>query len=163
MRTSPFVVPMRRAEGGFDVNVQAQVDRYIQAQPPPKRGDVEAIHRLIMAASPSCKLWYLDGRDSDNKVVTNESIGYGSQTLKYAGGGTREFYRIGVSANTAGISMYLMGIEDRKHLPETYGRTIGKAKVTGYCVKFRRLQDLNLDVLKEMIETHMARGLAGGA
>jgi hypothetical protein len=35
-----------------DVNVQAQIDRYIEAQDPPKRDDIEAIQRLILAASP---------------------------------------------------------------------------------------------------------------
>ncbi len=147
----------------FDVNVQAQIDRYIDAQDPPKRDDIEAIQRLILAASASCKLWFLDGRDADNKIVTNETIGYGTQTLKYAGGGTREFYRIGLSSNATGISLYLMGIEDKKYLPETYGGKIGKAKVTGYCVRFRRLKDLNLDILEEMIATHMTQDGAGGA
>jgi hypothetical protein len=111
------------------VNVQAQIDRYIDAQDPPKRDDIEAIQRLILAASPNCKLWFLDGRDSDNKIVTNENIGYGTQTLKYAGGGTREFYRIGLSSNATGISLYLMGIEDRKYLPETYGGKIGNRHI----------------------------------
>ena len=147
----------------LDVSVQAQIDRYIDAQAPPKRDDIEAIQRLILAASPNCKLWFLDGRDSDNKIVTNETIGYGTQTLKYADGKTREFYRIGVSSNATGISLYLMGIEDRKYLLETYGGTIGKAKVTGYCVRFRRLSELNLDVLQEMIATHMTQCTAGGA
>jgi hypothetical protein len=145
------------------VTVQAQIDRYIAAQDPPKRADIEAIQRLILAASPNCKLWFLDGRDSDNKIVSNETVGYGTQMLKYANGGTREFYRIGLSANATGISLYLMGIEDRKYLPETYGATIGKAKVTGYCVRFRRLKDLNLAIAEEMIATHMAQPTAGDA
>jgi Domain of unknown function (DU1801) len=142
----------------LNLNVQAQIDRYIAAQDPPKRHDIEAIDRIILAASPNCKLWFLDGRDSDNKIVTNENIGYGTQTLKYANGGTREFYRIGLSSNATGISLYLMGIEDRKYLPKTYGKKIGKAKVTGYCVRFRRLTDVNLDILEEMIQTHMTQG-----
>ena len=132
----------------FHVNVQVQVDRYIDAQDPPKRDDIEAIQRLIFAASPNCKLWFLDGRNSDGKIVTNENIGYGTQTLKYADGGTREFYRIGLSSNKAGISLYLMGLEDRKYLPDTYGGKFGKAKVTGYCVRFRRPEDVNLDILE---------------
>lgn len=138
------------------MNVQARIDRFIEAQTPPKRADIEAIQRLILAASPHCKLWFLDGRDSDGKIVANETIGYGTQTLKYAGGGTRDFYRIGLSANATGLSLYLMGIEDRTYLPQTYGGKIGKAKVTGYCVRFRRLGDLDLAVLEEMIATHMA-------
>ena len=40
-----------------------------------------------------------------------------------------------------------MGIEDKKYLPETYGKIIGKANVTGYCIKFKTLKDINIDTL----------------
>jgi hypothetical protein len=32
--------------------------------------------------------------------------------MKYADGTSRDFYQIGLSANTTGISVYIMGIED---------------------------------------------------
>ncbi|MBA3706843.1 MAG: DUF1801 domain-containing protein, partial [Bacteroidetes bacterium] len=47
-----------------------------------------------------------------------------------------------------GISVYIMGIEDKKYLPETYGKTLGKASVTGYCIKFKALKDINIDTLE---------------
>ncbi|MEO7522440.1 MAG: hypothetical protein ABIT58_00020, partial [Ferruginibacter sp.] len=66
-------------------------------------------------------------------------------------GSTKQFYQIGISGNTTGISVYIMGLEDKKYLPETYGKTIGKASVTGYCIKFKTLKDINLDKLKDAI------------
>ena len=51
--------------------------------------------------------------------------------MKYADGKTKEFYQIGISANTTGISVYIMGIADKKYLLETYAKTIGKASITG--------------------------------
>src|ERR1700722_12122295 len=125
--------------GRLDVSVQEQVDKYIADLDPSKREIIRDLHRLILKLSPKCKLWFLDGRNSENKIVSNENIGYGSQTLKYANGGSREFYRIGLSANTVGISIYMIGLEDRKYLSETYSKTIGKAKITGYCVRFRHI------------------------
>jgi hypothetical protein len=133
------------------VSVQDQIKKYIAAQSEPKRGDIQALHRLVQRVLPKHKLWFLDGRDDKGKTVTNPNIGYGSYTIKYAGGKTREFYQIGISANTAGISVYVMGIEDRKYLPKAFGKTIGKASVTGYCIKFRALHDINLDVLEAAI------------
>lgn len=100
---------------------------------------------------PKCKLWFLDGKDAKGKVVTNPNIGYGIQTIKYADGKTKDFYQIGISANTTGISVYIMGLEDKKHLPETYGKTIGKASVTGYCIKFKTLKDIYIDILEVAI------------
>ena len=149
--------------GSLDVSVQEQIYKYISGLDPSKRRAIQDIHRLILKLSPNCKLWFLDGRNSENKVVANENIGYGSQTLKYANGGAREFYRIGISANTAGISIYMIGLEYRKYLPETYGKTIGKAKVTGYCVRFRHFEDVNIDVLEEIMANHLDNRPAGGS
>jgi hypothetical protein len=101
---------------------------------------------------PGCKLWFLDGKNSENKTVSNPNIGYGSYTITYADGKTREFYQIGLSANTAGISVYVLGIKDKKYLAQAYGKKIGKASVSGYCIKFKSLADINVDVLKQAIQ-----------
>ena len=45
-------------------------------------------------------------------MVSNPNIGYGVQTITYAGGSAKEFCQIGLSANTTGISVYVMGIKD---------------------------------------------------
>jgi hypothetical protein len=91
-----------------------------------------------MQVLPKCKLWFLDGKDSTGKIVSNPNIGYGSYNIKYADGTTKEFYQIGLSANTTGISVYILGIKDKTYLSQTYEKVIGKAIVTGYCIKFKR-------------------------
>ena len=133
------------------MSVQQQIDEYIAGQPATKRSDLQELHRIIQEIMPACKLWFLDGRNSENKIVSNPNIGYGSYTIKYADGKTREFYQTGLSANTTGISVYIMGIEDKTHLPKTYGTAIGKASVTGYCIKFKALKDINVDILEAAI------------
>ena len=133
------------------MNLQEQITAYITSQPEPKRSDMEALHRMIMQVMPACKLWFLDGKNSENKTVSNPNIGYGLHTIKYADGTTREFYRIGLSANTTGISIYIMGIKDKTFLAKTYGEKIGKASVTGYCIKFKTLKDINIEILEAAI------------
>lgn len=133
------------------MNIQEQIKTYIASQPEPKRSDMQALHQLTLQIMPACKLWFLDGKNSENKTVSNPNIGYGSHTIKYADGKTREFYQIGMSANTTGISVYIMGITDKKYLAETYGKKLGKASVTGYCIKFKTLKDINIDVLEAAI------------
>ncbi len=120
------------------------------------------MHRIFLRIYPNCKLSFFDGRNSENKIVSNPNIGYGSQTIKYASGETREFYQIGISGNTAGISVYIIGIEDKQYLSKTYGDRLGKAKITGYCIKFRRINDINIDVLEEIITNHMSGASARG-
>jgi hypothetical protein len=131
--------------------VEEQIKKYIASQPEPKRSDMQALHRIMLQVNPSFKLWFLDGKNSDNKTVSNPNIGYGIQTIKYADGKTREFYQIGLSANTTGISVYVLGIEDKKYLAGTYGKKIGKASVSGYCIKFKALKDINIDILEAAI------------
>src|SRR5678816_1723356 len=130
------------------MNVQGQIKEYITSQPEPKRSDMQDLHRIIQEVMPASKLWFLDGKNSENKTVSNPNIGYGLQTIRYADGNTRQFYQIGLSANTTGISVYILGINDKKYLAKTYGTKIGKASVTGYCIKFKTLKDINIEILK---------------
>lgn len=134
-----------------DMTLEEQIDAYIAAQPERKQDEMRALHRLMRRTSPDCALWFLDGKDGDGKIVSNPNIGYGRQTLEYAGGKSREFYQIGLSANTAGLSIYIIGIEDKKRLAEAYGTRLGKANVTGYCIKFKALKDIDIEVLEEVI------------
>jgi hypothetical protein len=133
------------------MNVQEQIKKYIDSQPKLKRAEFEMLHKRILQLMPKCKLWFLNGKDEKGKVVTNPNIGYGLQTIKYADGKTKDFYQVGISGNATGISVYVMGIKDKKYLPETYGKTIGKASVTGYCIKFRSVKDIDIDILESAI------------
>lgn len=133
------------------MSVEEQIEAYIASQPEPKRSDMQALHRIILQVMPASKLWFLDGKNSENKTVSNPNIGYGSRTIKYADGTTREFYQIGLSANKTGISLYILGIEDKTYLAQTYGKKLGKANVSGYCIRFKSLKDINTELLEAAI------------
>ena len=134
------------------MDIQTQINEYISTQLEAKRNDMEILHKRILELNPSCKLWFLDGKNSKNKVVCNPNIGYGIQTIRYADGKSKEFYRVGLSANTTGISVYILGIEDKNYLSNTYKENLGKASITGYCIKFKKLKDINLEVLETAIQ-----------
>ena len=134
------------------MKIEKQIIDYISSQPEPKRSDMQDLHDNIRSLSAGRKLWFLDGRNSDNKIVSNPNIGYGSYNISYADGSTKEFYQVGLSANTTGISVYILGIKDKNYLAATYGKNLGKASVTGYCIKFKALKDINPEVLYKAIE-----------
>lgn len=135
------------------MSVLEQIDAYIASQPTPKCDELRELHRIVLDLSPEAKLWFLDGKDDKGKIVSNPNIGYGFQTIKYANGTTRDFYRVGMSANQTGISIYFIGIKDKKYLPITYGNKLGKASITGYCIKFKTLKDIHIAVLKDAIKS----------
>jgi Domain of unknown function (DU1801) len=137
------------------MDVTDQVEAYLARQPEPKQADLRQVHTHLLAHFPTCRLWFNDGTNADGKVVANPSIGYGEYTIRYADGSSREFFRIGLSANTAGISVYVLGLDDKTYLARTYGACIGKAGVTGYCIKFTRLAVINVDALQAAIRHGM--------
>jgi hypothetical protein len=133
------------------MDVTEQIKEYIASQPGSKRLDLEELHQLILQTLPGCQLWFNDGKNDEGKVVANPNIGYGFYTIKYADGSTRDFYQIGLSANKTGISVYILGLEDKTYLSENFGKTIGKASVTGYCIRFKAVKDIDTDVLMTAI------------
>lgn len=68
--------------------------------------------------------------------MANSNIDYDVHVITYADGSSREFYRIGLSADTTGIPVDVPGLDDETLLARIYGPSIGKATITGYCIKF---------------------------
>jgi hypothetical protein len=140
------------------MSVEEQIEDYIASQPEPKRSDMQALHQLTLQAIPTCRLWFNDGKNSDGKIVANPNIGYGLYTIKYADGSSREFYQIGLSANKTGISVYILGLEDKTYLARTFGKSIGKATVSGYCIKFKSVKDIDTDILQAAMRYRVEAG-----
>jgi hypothetical protein len=134
------------------MTVKEEIKKYIASQPEQKSEELEILHKRTLKTLPKCKLWFSDGKNEQGKLVTNPSIGYGSYSIKYANGTSREFFQIGIGANASGISVHILGIKDKTALIKTFGKKLGKASVTGYCVRFKSINDIDLDVLEEAIK-----------
>ncbi len=137
------------------MNVEKSINQFIASLPEPRKADIAALHKRISQTHSKARLWYSDGRNSEGKVVTNPSIGYGSLKLNYADGSTKETFQIGISANTSGISLYVMGVTDKSLLESKFGKRIGKATLTGYCIKFKKLSEVNAEMLDEAVALGM--------
>ncbi len=141
------------------INIEEQIAQYISEQPEPKRSEMQSLHQVILKLMPACRIWFLDGKNEEGKIVSNPNIGYGSQIISTANGKSKDFYQIGMSANTVGISVYILGLEDKKFLVESFGKRIGKASVSGYCIKFKSLKDIDLEVLQEAISSGLGESM----
>ncbi|WP_029275666.1 DUF1801 domain-containing protein [Pedobacter borealis] len=134
------------------MNIPEQILQYITGLPDTKQSDILELHNIILTILPETRLLFDNGKNRDNKTVANPIIGYGFQTIKYADGKTRDFFQIGISANNTGISVYILGFKDKTYIASTYGKEIGKATVTGCCIKFKKLKDINIDILSNAIK-----------
>jgi|SRR5690348_2339936 len=142
------------------MSARTEITTYLASHPDRKRADLQSLHELMLRLMPNSRLWFLDGKDEHGRTVSNPSIGYGLLTKTYADGRTRDFYQVGLSANTAGISIYIMGLDDRTYLAKTWGGKLGKATVTGYCIKLRSLRDIDLSTLESAIRDGITRASA---
>jgi hypothetical protein len=133
------------------METEGQIQEFIVSQESTKQQDILSLHELMRSILPTGKLWMEDGKNEEGKVVSNPTIGYGQQSMLLAKGKSREMFQIGISANTRGISIYLIGIRNKLDLEKQFGSKLGKAKVSGYCIKFKQLADLDLSVLEEAI------------
>ena len=133
-------------------DVQRQIQAHFAQLEVDKSKELQQLHNLIVSINPQCKLWFDNGINEEGKVLTNPTLGYGLQTLQYAKGNAREFFQIGICATTSGISIYLIGLKDKNILKDSFALTIGKATITGYCVKYKRLSDLNSETLEKLIQ-----------
>jgi hypothetical protein len=138
------------------MSVLEQINEYIAIQPEPKQGEMQQLHQLILQLMPNCQQWYFDGKNEAGKQVTYPTIGYGTYTITYKNGSTRPFFRIGLLANPKGLSVYIMGLEDKNYLKDNYEKTIGKASISSYGIKFKSVNDINLELLKEAIVNRTA-------
>jgi Domain of unknown function (DU1801) len=133
------------------MEIKARIRDFIKSQPELKQNEMQELHNLILQILPNCKQWYFDGKNENGKQIAHPTIGYGNYTITYKDGSTREFFRIGLLANTTGLAVHIMGLEDQKFLQDKYGKTIGKAKVGSYGITFKSIKDINLEILKEVI------------
>lgn len=133
------------------MSIETQIEEYLNNQSEPKRSELIELNNIILQIMPNCKLWFLDGKDSNGKTIANTNIGYGSFNINYKDGRSKEFYQIGISGNTTGISIYVMNTVSKEYLKNTYSKSIGKASISGYCIKFKKLNDINKKVLETLI------------
>lgn len=133
------------------MNVEEQIAVHIASVDEPKRSEIQELHERILQALPKCKLWFFDGKNSDGKVVANPTIGYGQYTIAYANGTTREFFQIGMGANKSGIFVHILPLKEGTYLADTFGKELGKASVSKYCINFKTLKNINIDVLEAAI------------
>ena len=140
------------------MNIENQIKAFISGLPNPKQKELKDLHQRILEVSPNCKLWFDTGVNKDDKTVSNPTIGYGYQLLSYAKGNSREFFQIGLSPNLSGFSIYIIGIKDKLFLNQNFGNRIGKASISGYCIKFKKPEDLHKETFEKLIKYGFERG-----
>jgi|Tabmets5t2r1_1033131.scaffolds.fasta_scaffold04516_3 hypothetical protein len=126
------------------------VDDYLASLPDGRREIVARVHEVLTRAVPELevRMW-------------KTFIGYGSYHYRYASGREGDWFPIGLTNNKSYVSLYFCAAEDDGYLAEKNEERLGKVSVGKSCVRFKRLDDLNLDVVAELAQRAAALSKAG--
>lgn len=126
------------------------VKEYMQALEPERREIVEFIHAFIQKAAPSLKPHF-----------AYNMLGYGSFPYKNYKKEPIEWPVISLASQKQYVSLYVCSVVDGKYLAEKYKKDLGTVSVGKSCIRFKKIEDLNLETLKKVIkEAEKRPGLA---
>ncbi len=134
--------------------VDTRPEDFIANQETETQSVLEKIHKLIRRALPDQEYCLWEGvfwGGSQQQI-----IGYGNFSYVRSDKKKVEWFLVGLARQKNYFSVYVNAVEGKKYLAEIYASKLGKVKVGKSNISFRKLEDVNLDVLSEMI-THAGR------
>lgn len=137
------------------MDTKEQIAAHLTTLKASKGRELTELYQMILVEMGEPILHFFDGKNEEGKVVANPTIGFGQTRLTYANVSFQDTFKLGISANATGISIYVLGLKDKNILQEKFGNRLGKAKITGYCVRFKKLGDLDKTVLAALISFAM--------
>lgn len=84
------------------------------------------------------------------KIWGNSMIGFGSYHYKYTSGHEGDMFLIGFSPRKIEFSLYVLALGNQNN--PVFLDKLGKFKMGKACIYFKKLGDLNLDVLKDLCQ-----------
>ena len=125
---------------GKKERIAATPEAYVEGLESPRREDIGRLHERIRAVAPTLAASAAEGM-----------LTYGRYTYTSRSGRSGEWYPLGVASNKAYISLYASPVN-----LEPYVARLPKANLGRGCIRFKRLDDVDLEVLDEVIRAAAA-------
>lgn len=117
------------------------IQDYWASLPESRREILEKLHQIILETAPSLKPNFLYNMP-----------GYGSFKYKNHKGESLDWPTVAVASQKNYVSIYVCAVDKDGYLAEKYRARLGKVSVGRSCIRFKKMEDLDLDILKELIE-----------
>ena len=118
------------------------VPAYIAAVPAERKEMIVFLHAFIQKAAPKLKPWF-----------AYNGLGYGKFAYKDYKGEMHNWPVIALANQKQYVSLYVCSVKEGKYIAEKYKKDLGKKVNVGKsCIRFRKLEDVNLPVLKKAIQ-----------
>ena len=122
-------------------------DEYIAQVDDARRDDIRKLHELVREAAPDLE-----------PTMDFGMLGYGRFHYKYKTGREGDWMKVGIANNKRYISLYCCAIDQDGYVAERFKDRLPKADIGKSCVRFKRLSDLDEDVLRELIRATSKAG-----
>ena len=116
------------------------VAEYIHLLAEPRRTEIKKLHDFISKTVPGLK-----------PHIMNGMIGYGTYHYKYPSGREGDWSLIALASQKNYISVYVCALEKGKYIAELYKEKLSKASIGKSCIRFKKLEDMDLKVLQGIL------------
>jgi hypothetical protein len=134
-----------KMKGQLNVNTPAE---YIAAVDEERRSDITALHGLICKHAPQL-----------DPVIMGGMLGYGPFHYRYSSGREGDACKLSIASNASYISLYCFASDAKGYVAERYVDRLPKASIGKSCVRFKKLGDLDQEVLVALIKETARMGL----
>lgn len=117
------------------------IKEYFGMLPKERRVPVEFVHRLIQKVSPKLKPHF-----------AYNMLGYGSFKYRNHKKKIIDWPVLALASQKNYMSLYVCVIENGEYIAEKYKKQLGKVSVGRSCIRFKKLDDLNLKTLAKIIK-----------
>lgn len=122
------------------------VSDYIAQIDEPRKSEIKLLHEYIRKLIPDAK-----------PHLAYSMIGYGNVHYKYASGREGDWPPVALASQKNYISVYVFAVDKNgKYVAENYKRQLPKADIGRSCIRFKKLEDINLEVLGDIIQSALS-------
>lgn len=117
------------------------VKEYLAAVPEDRKDTIKFLDDLIRKTVPNLK-----------RHFANNMIGYGSFEYKNYKKEVISWPTIALANQKNYISLYVCAVDHKEYIAEKYKDELGKVSVGKSCIRFKKIEDLNIAGLKKVLK-----------
>ena len=127
------------------------VKEYFDSLPPERREPMDFLHKFIQESAPSLKPHF-----------AYNMPGYGNFKYKNYKKEIIEWPIVSLASQKNYISLYVCAVQNGEYVAEKHKGELGKVSVGKSCIRFKKVEDLNLKTLEKVIQlAEKSPGLVG--
>lgn len=129
----------------FKKTKSQSVAEYIDSVPQDRRKNIEFLHAFIQKHAPDLEVFF-----------AHNMLGYGR--LKYTNykKEIQDWPLIALANQKNYISVYICALVDGEYVAEKFKDELGKVSVGRSCIRFKKIEDVNLKTLEKAIKLAVA-------